>query len=518
MPFFRRPRLFRACRQGLVGLVALGCAWAAQAVAPTKTGDAGRQWDTLSTQTGKQIDIDRSSIKKEEAGRITAWGRMVLNHDLPDAQSGGSYRSIEVLGRYDCSGRTYATLKRIYVKASGEVLREEEQKVLADMPVHSNTLDDKVLRTVCRPTSAKELRKAAVGTAVKASDVADALKEANEKLLKKTLGKDKKAGAHPKSDSASSTGDSDPKGSKAAKGDKGEKAEKAEAADPDTLEIKPPRATYRAPQARARKPVRHAPARPATPTNPAAATASGTANGSGPSTGTAGGDGHGSAPHWDYDGANGPENWANLSPDFHACADGHRQSPIDIRDGIKVDLPPIRFNYAPSHFQIVDNGHTLQATLGNGSLTLMGKPYVLSQVHFHHPAEEKVNGQSFPLVAHLVHRSADNRLAVVAVLFTPGKENPALQTLWDYIPLERNAPVAPPDAAIDLNQLLPEKRDYYTYMGSLTTPPCTEGVLWLVLKQPVEVSPDQLAIFARLYPANARPIQPRGDRLIKESR
>ncbi|QWT46730.1 carbonic anhydrase family protein [Azospira inquinata] len=518
MPFFRRPRLSRACCHGLLGLAALGWACAAQALAPTKTGDAGRQWDTLSTQTGKQIDIDRSSIKKEEAGRITAWGRMVLNHDLPDAQSGGSYRSIEVLGRYDCSGRTYATLKRIYVKASGEVLREEEQKVLADMPVHSNTLDDKVLRTVCRPTSAKELRKAAMGTAVKASDVADALKEANDKLLKKTLGKDKKAGPRHKDDLASSAGGSDPKGSKAEKGEKAERGEKAEAADPDTLEIKPPRSTYRAPQPRPRKPVRHTPPRPATPASPTtgATDTSAAGNAHGASTATA--DGHGGAPHWDYEGANGPENWANLSPDFHACADGHRQSPIDIRDGIKVDLPPIRFNYAPSHFQIVDNGHTLQATLGNGSLTLMGKPYVLSQIHFHHPAEEKVNGQSFPLVAHLVHRSADNRLAVVAVLFTPGKENPALQTLWDYIPLERNAPVAPPDAAIDLNQLLPDQRDYYTYMGSLTTPPCTEGVLWLVLKQPVEVSPDQLAIFARLYPANARPIQPRGDRLIKESR
>ncbi|MCX8017029.1 MAG: carbonic anhydrase family protein, partial [Rhodocyclaceae bacterium] len=124
----------------------------------------------------------------------------------------------------------------------------------------------------------------------------------------------------------------------------------------------------------------------------------------------------------------------------------------------------------------------------------------------------------FDMVAHLVHKDYDNSLAVIAVLLEKGAENPVIQTLWNHLPLEVGMEVAPPGVTIDLNRLLPEKRDYYTYMGSLTTPPCTEGVLWMVFKQPVPISPEQIGIFARLYPNNARPVQPTNDRLIKGSR
>ena len=122
------------------------------------------------------------------------------------------------------------------------------------------------------------------------------------------------------------------------------------------------------------------------------------------------------------------------------------------------------------------------------------------------------------MVAHLVHKADDGQLAVVAVLLERGTENAFIQTLWNNMPLEKNLPVAPPTAIIDLNTLLPAARNYYTYMGSLTTPPCSEGVLWLVMKQPVQVSPDQINIFSRLYKNNARPIQPAAGRLIKEGR
>ena len=221
---------------------------------------------------------------------------------------------------------------------------------------------------------------------------------------------------------------------------------------------------------------------------------------------------------WSYEGEGGPEHWGTLRPEYKACATGERQSPIDIRDGIKVDLPPILFQYKPAQFRIVDTGNTVQVAISDNRISLMGKDYDLVQFRFHKPSEERVAGKSFDMVAHLIHRSDDNKLAVVAVHLEKGTEHPVVQTLWNYLPLERNVDVYPPDVAIDLNQLLPEKKGYYTYMGSLTEPPCSEGVLWLVMKDQVQVSADQIAIFGRLYRNNARPVQPLNGRLIKESR
>lgn len=224
--------------------------------------------------------------------------------------------------------------------------------------------------------------------------------------------------------------------------------------------------------------------------------------------------------HWSYEGDGGPANWSTLDPKNAVCSVGTRQSPIDIRerDNIKVDLEPIQFDYQPSYFRIVDNGHTIQVALGAGSITVTGKTYNLLQFHFHRPSEEKVNGKPFEMVAHLVHKSDDGKLAVVAVLMEKGNPNAFLQTVWNNLPLEKNVEVTPPDDVLDLNTYLPASKGYYTYMGSLTTPPCSEGVLWLVLKQPVQISQEQINIFSRLYRNNARPVQPLGGRLIKESR
>ena len=167
---------------------------------------------------------------------------------------------------------------------------------------------------------------------------------------------------------------------------------------------------------------------------------------------------------------------------------------------------------------MIDNGHTIQVEVGENSINLTGKNYELVQFHFHRPSEEKVNGQRFDMVVHLVHKSDDGQLAVVAVLLERGTENPFIQTLWNKLPLEKNVAVQPPITMVDLSTLLPATRTYYTYMGSLTTPPCSEGVLWLVMKQPVQVSQDQINIFSRLYKNNARPIQSTAGRLIKEDR
>ncbi len=221
--------------------------------------------------------------------------------------------------------------------------------------------------------------------------------------------------------------------------------------------------------------------------------------------------------HWDYAGSGGPDTWGQMKPEFSRCSSGTRQSPIDIRDGIKVNLEPVQFDYKPSAFRVLDTGHTVQVSVGPGnSIDVGGRRYDLVQFHFHRPSEERINGRQFDMVVHLVHKDIDNRLAVVAVLLDRGSAHPLVQNVWNNLPLEKGDEVAA-RTTIDLNALLPTERSYFTYMGSLTTPPCSEGVLWMVMKAPMPISNEQIGIFARLYPMNARPIQSVRGRLIKES-
>jgi carbonic anhydrase len=225
----------------------------------------------------------------------------------------------------------------------------------------------------------------------------------------------------------------------------------------------------------------------------------------------------GHAAHWDYKGTAGPEAWGAMKPEFSTCAVGTRQSPIDIRDGLKVQLDPVQFDYRASGFSVIDNGHTIQVNLQPGnSIEVAGRRFDLLQFHFHRPSEERINGKQFDMVAHLVHKDAEGRLAVVAVLLDRGAAQPLIQQVWNNLPLEKNEAVAA-RVSIDMNALLPAERSYFTYMGSLTTPPCSEGVLWMVMKNPVGISNDQISLFSRLYPMNARPIQQVAGRMIKES-
>ena len=221
---------------------------------------------------------------------------------------------------------------------------------------------------------------------------------------------------------------------------------------------------------------------------------------------------------WAYEGAGAPDNWGQLKAANALCASGRRQSPIDIRDGIAVDLEPIQFDYRPAAFRVVDAGRNLQMAVYGGTLSLLGKSYELQRVHFHRPSEFTVGGKAYEMEAQLVHKAEDGSLAILAVLLELGSENPVIQAALNNLPLERNGEVAPPGKLIDPSAMLPADRRYYTFMGSLTTPPCTEDVLWLVLKQAQQISREQLAIFQRLYSPNARPVQPGFGRIIKESR
>lgn len=229
---------------------------------------------------------------------------------------------------------------------------------------------------------------------------------------------------------------------------------------------------------------------------------------------------HGSA-HWEYEGENGPAAWGKMQPEFSTCSLGRRQSPVHITDADTLVGPaePLQLRYMPSTASVVNNGHTIQVDLDPASpntLTVRGSTYKLLQFHFHHPAEERVNYKGYSMVAHLVHKNDQNQLAVVAVLMDPGPASAFINKVWTYMPLDNQDRVQMPPGTLNVADLLPPDLRYYQFLGSLTTPPCTEGVLWLVLKTPVTLSPEQLRLFSKLFPNNARPTQPLNNRVVRE--
>lgn len=227
------------------------------------------------------------------------------------------------------------------------------------------------------------------------------------------------------------------------------------------------------------------------------------------------------AHHWTYAGPTGPAKWGSLEKEFNTCTLGKNQSPIDIHDNAvkTADLPAIDFDYKTSPLKIIDNGHTIQVDYAPGSfISVGGKQYELVQFHFHKPSEEKLNGKSYDMVAHLVHKDKDGHLAVIAVLLSKGRDNPFIKTLWQNLPKEKGHEMAVDAVKINVADLLPENRAYYTFTGSLTTPPCSESVTWFILKNPAPVSADEVARFAKSYPMNARPVQPLNGREIQASK
>jgi carbonic anhydrase len=222
---------------------------------------------------------------------------------------------------------------------------------------------------------------------------------------------------------------------------------------------------------------------------------------------------------WDYGEAHGPGHWGELKPEFAPCKNGHHQSPVDIRNPQKADLPPILFDYKPSPLDIIDNGHTIMINYAPGSsITVGGKKYTLKQFHFHRPSEEKINGKSYEMTVHFVHADDEGKLAVIAVLLQKGQENPLVDELWNDLPKEKEKEEILNNVRIDAAGLLPTDRGYYTFDGSLTTPPCSEHVTWFVLKHSVTVSNTEIEQFSKLYRNDARPTQPLYDRVVLESK
>jgi carbonic anhydrase len=223
--------------------------------------------------------------------------------------------------------------------------------------------------------------------------------------------------------------------------------------------------------------------------------------------------------HWNYGkGHGGPPEWSQLNPEFAVCKLGKFQSPIDIKGATKGDLPAIQFGYVAGQPKVVNNGHTIQVNVPAGSsITVGDHTYELLQFHFHSPAEEAVDGKRPPLVAHFVHKDAAGKLAVVAVHFEVGAENAALASVFAHLPAKAGTEAAPGGAPLDFAAALPAAHGYYEFEGSLTTPPCSEGVRWFVLQKHSTVSSGQLAAFKKLYPDNARPLQPVNGRPIHVS-
>lgn len=217
--------------------------------------------------------------------------------------------------------------------------------------------------------------------------------------------------------------------------------------------------------------------------------------------------------HWGYAGAEGPEHWGELGGDNATCVTGQRQSPVDINGNVPLRQAKIEFDYHPSAATIQNTGHTIQiAPADAGGIVVDGVRYQLKQFHFHSPSEHAVNGHRAVLETHFVHQNAKGDYLVIAVLSDIGAADPMLASLWTYLPTDAGKPVPLSDLLINPQDLMPATEDFYVYSGSLTTPPCTEGVTWMVYSSPLSVSTEQADAFVQLLGSNSRPLQERHDR------
>lgn len=221
--------------------------------------------------------------------------------------------------------------------------------------------------------------------------------------------------------------------------------------------------------------------------------------------------------HWEYNGSSGPEKWGVIDPSFELCKTGKHQTPIDI-EAARADPKalPIRFSYKPGSLQLKNNGHTIQADVDRGNfIEVDGDRYDLVQFHWHAPSEHKVSGLGYDLELHFVHKNAAGRLAVVGVLYEEGGENKAMGPLWSQLPIDKGQTGAP--VRFDPATLVPKSHLYYHYDGSLTTPPCSEGINWFVMTQSQPVSSQQVDLFQSIVGFSARPVQPLNGRVVTKS-
>jgi carbonic anhydrase len=224
----------------------------------------------------------------------------------------------------------------------------------------------------------------------------------------------------------------------------------------------------------------------------------------------------GEEPHWQYEDQLGPEHWGELAEQFSVCSEGKNQSPIDLVGDLPADLPELNFKYMVRGGLIeVNTGHAIQENVRPGNtIEFLEEQFELKQFHFHSPSEHTIKGEHFPMEVHFVHQNEDGKLLVVGLMFEAGEHNEAMNQLPSFRAKRGESPSTEP---VNFNEMVAGRGDYFLYNGSLTTPPCSEGVQWIVIKQPIIASPEQLQHFQDLLGfANNRPIQTHNSRIILE--
>ncbi|MET0343427.1 MAG: carbonic anhydrase family protein [Polyangiales bacterium] len=221
---------------------------------------------------------------------------------------------------------------------------------------------------------------------------------------------------------------------------------------------------------------------------------------------------------WTYDGPEGPRHWAELDAEFEACGHANTQSPIDLssKSASEEDLPNVSPEYGESAIAIRNTGHTVQFDYDVGGTLVVGDTtYELQQFHFHAQSEHTLDGAHRELELHLVHKSAEGKLLVLGVFIEPGAANATLSAAgWDDLPLDANQSFSQPARHFDARTLIPGGATY-RYEGSLTTPPCTEQVSWIVYEKPITMSRAQIRKFLDAYDRDFRPTQPLGTRALR---
>jgi carbonic anhydrase len=503
----------------------------------------GDEWKRIGGNRERTVEIDPTSVFDSDNHTKVAWGRVVLS-GAEAAKS--NFRTIKALNRYDCLNRSFITIKRVYLDADENVLMEEATPQRTPVVVMRNSADEQMWRAVCLPAPSSE------ATPIEPLPIVAGGKGSANRIVRVVAAADQAAKSSLAPERAAPT--APPPVAVAPPPAKDElqsppPAAASGAVSPAPGPLSPPPAVLD-PTAAAMPMPRIAPAQPLSPppaTRPSAASATPTT----PATPTAPVPSRsassprpperlGRAPTpviiaarpptaaavrraasggetWRYAEA---ENWGKLRPEWRLCATGKRQSPIDLGTGgvIGVDLDPVEFDYRRASFRVTATNNMLRVKVGEGmGIKVRGRRYALEEFTLHHPGETRFDGMFADMEAHFAHRDRAGRRAFVAVLLELGDENPQLQTLLNNLPLERNGAHAPA-ALLDLGAFLPASPAHFLYMGSLSTPPCTEDVLWIVMKEPITLSPAQLDIFARLHPANARPPQPLNARTVLKSR
>ncbi len=218
---------------------------------------------------------------------------------------------------------------------------------------------------------------------------------------------------------------------------------------------------------------------------------------------------------WTYAGGNGPSRWATIRPPYHACGNGRKQSPVNIAKFYQDDLPPLDLTYHAVPLSLINTGRTVLLPYPDGSGFMAdGLFYALRQIVFHTPSEHYIDGAPYPVEVQLIHRADDGTQAIVSVMMKVGKNNPVLAGILQNVPVQTFAQKTVPTVKYSARGLMPQTLEHYRYEGSLTVPPCSEGVIWFVMKTPLEISEEQIRAFQGLFPVNARPIQPLNDRVI----